>query len=363
VTELLRNRNIDLLRVAAISMVLIYHGFQQSPVRPDWIIAITDFGQYGVDLFFVLSGWLIGGLYWRERQGFGNVMLVRFWIRRWLRTVPPYLAALAASWLAVHYARGQRFDFGYLFFIQNYYGRLPFFSASWSLCIEEQFYLLGPVICTLWPERVPRRVVAPLLILMLFAPAIARLLAAHAPGPEFGYPLTATHLRMEGLFLGFLLAYLSRYAAPLFGTCQKLAPYLLVASLGAIVLLQFAGVWLRYALCGLAVAVCFASLLLMVGPARQIRLSGVMTPIAVGSYSLYLTHGLAIQIARRLVMGWPEAVGLLYFPIMIVLVSVLGLLFFNIIERTSIRVRDSYWPRRTEPSDSSASAPIGLAIQ
>jgi peptidoglycan/LPS O-acetylase OafA/YrhL len=52
-----------------------------------------------------LSGWLIGGLYWRERMEFGNVLIGRFWLRRWVRTIPPYLVALLFFYLAVYVAR------------------------------------------------------------------------------------------------------------------------------------------------------------------------------------------------------------------------------------------------------------------
>src|SRR5262245_2344962 len=86
-----RNSNLDLLRAAAISMVVIYHGVQMSPVGASGIKHITNYGQYGVDLFFTLSGWLIGSLYWCEKKDFRNVLVGRFWLRRWLRTIPAYL--------------------------------------------------------------------------------------------------------------------------------------------------------------------------------------------------------------------------------------------------------------------------------
>src|SRR5690349_1065400 len=79
---------------------------------------------------------------WKWMQVTGDV---RFWVRRWLRTIPPYVAALAISWVAVRIARGQSFDFGYLIFVQKFYLQIPFFLVSWSLCVEEHFYLLLPL--------------------------------------------------------------------------------------------------------------------------------------------------------------------------------------------------------------------------
>src|SRR5262245_43340865 len=101
----IRDTNLDLLRATAILMVLIYHICQRWPVALPTITAFTNYGAYGVDLFFVLSGWLIGGLLWRERAQFGNVEIGRFIGRRALRTVPPYFAALAISYLGVFLAR------------------------------------------------------------------------------------------------------------------------------------------------------------------------------------------------------------------------------------------------------------------
>ncbi len=115
------------------------------------------YGQHGVDLFFVLSGWLIGGLYWREMKAFSGVGVLRFWVRRWMRTLPPYFAALLLSWLAVSAARAEPFDWRYLVFLQNYYERIPFFLVSWSLCIEEHFYLAAPIAAGMLIVVTPRK--------------------------------------------------------------------------------------------------------------------------------------------------------------------------------------------------------------
>jgi peptidoglycan/LPS O-acetylase OafA/YrhL len=60
-----RDPYLDLLRALAIVMVLIHHVAQMLPVPQYWLMAYTHYGAFGVDLFFVLSGWLIGGLFWR----------------------------------------------------------------------------------------------------------------------------------------------------------------------------------------------------------------------------------------------------------------------------------------------------------
>ena len=103
-----RDSNLDLLRAAAILMVVVYHVAQRWPVALPRLTAFTQYGEHGVDLFFVLSGWLIGGLLWREHEKFGNVQITRFICRRASRTVPPYLVALAIFYLGVFVTRRER---------------------------------------------------------------------------------------------------------------------------------------------------------------------------------------------------------------------------------------------------------------
>ena len=129
-----RVANLDLIRCFAILGVVLYHTTQMV-AGSSFIAAFTNTGQYGVDLFFVLSGFLIGSLYWAERNQNGSVNLSRFIERRILRTAPPYFFALVLSFLPLWILEGRNFDFGYLFFLQNYYTEIPFFLVSWSLCV------------------------------------------------------------------------------------------------------------------------------------------------------------------------------------------------------------------------------------
>lgn len=105
---------------------------------------ITAHGYYGVDLFFVLSGYLIGMQLWRELQRTGTIDYRRFILRRGLRIWPLFYAAYAFSLIALG---AWRTTYGWSdpLFITNYYNR-GIVLGSWSLCIEEQFYLLAPVL-------------------------------------------------------------------------------------------------------------------------------------------------------------------------------------------------------------------------
>src|SRR5450432_2553445 len=196
-----RDSNLDLLRAAAITLVIAFHTTYACPAAGDRAHQIADIGAFGVDLFFVLSGWLISGLWWREKQEYGDVLPLRFLGRRWLRTLPPYYVAMVLAWIAVYVARRTPFDWGYLIFIQNYYHQMPFFTPSWSLCVEEQFYLLLPwMLLAIFRSRAMKFVVP---MMLIFLPPFLRWHLWQQRGELiFGYMMTATHLHCEGLTLG-----------------------------------------------------------------------------------------------------------------------------------------------------------------
>jgi peptidoglycan/LPS O-acetylase OafA/YrhL len=104
----------------------------------------------GVDLFFVLSGFLVGGILLRtiNDHGLGGKQVLYFWIRRWLRTLPAYFLVLTLLLILYQLFRGglpERF-YEYYFFVQCFNSPHPvFFSEAWSLAVEEWFYLLLPL--------------------------------------------------------------------------------------------------------------------------------------------------------------------------------------------------------------------------
>ncbi len=103
----------------------------------------------GVELFFVLSGFLIGNILWRLSENFNFINVKNFYIRRWLRTIPNYyfflFIAIISSWLGI------RSDplpdvIKYFLLIQNLYSAHPsFFGEAWSLSVEEFFYFSFPI--------------------------------------------------------------------------------------------------------------------------------------------------------------------------------------------------------------------------
>jgi peptidoglycan/LPS O-acetylase OafA/YrhL len=303
--------------------------------------------QRGVDLFFVLSGWLIGTLYWKELKRFENVSLLRFWFRRWARTIPPYLVVLLLAWLAVYVARREPFDWRYLLFIQNYSQQLPFFSVSWSLCVEEHFYVFLPLL--LLPFARSRAGIILLFGLLILSAPIGRWwVSQNGLDEAFGFQHTATHLRLEGLVLGFGAAYLPVFMPNAWKSVQRHSRVALGAAIVLLsIFLLLNDLWqFRIGLTLLSVGLLSLTIFFLSRKPGRLASSRAVGWIAVSSYSIYLTHPLVLQVAMRISQMGPPFVRYTYLPIAIFLVATAGASFYFALERTSIKVRDRLVPRR-----------------
>jgi peptidoglycan/LPS O-acetylase OafA/YrhL len=139
------SRPLDGLRGIAIAAVMLEHTN----------VAIGSFGYLGVDVFFVLSGYLITTLLMRERERLGRVDLPRFYLRRALRLYPalvmtvvvfaPFARYVAANHTTAGYAEAALLSLTYVQNIAVTLGHNAGLGHTWSLAMEEQFYLLWPV--------------------------------------------------------------------------------------------------------------------------------------------------------------------------------------------------------------------------
>lgn len=140
---------LDILRAAAILFVVIGHsGHLLKPlIKPKFL---NYFVLDGVSIFFVLSGFLIGGILLKtvEKDGQSLPVLIHFWVRRWFRTLPNYFLVL----ILILVTKSILGDFPkvaghYFLFLQNFAWPHPhFFPEAWSLSVEEWFYLIFPLI-------------------------------------------------------------------------------------------------------------------------------------------------------------------------------------------------------------------------
>jgi len=140
---------LDILRAFAILFVVISHAVLVLPKQLRNYINYFIFD--GVTIFFVLSGFLIGGILIKtlNNNKVTKKLLLNFWIRRWFRTIPNYLFVLIISLILNFLYKNSIPEniFKYFIFSQNlFYSHPKFFPEAWSLSVEEWFYLTIPLI-------------------------------------------------------------------------------------------------------------------------------------------------------------------------------------------------------------------------
>ena len=142
----------DIIRAVAILLVMIGHVLEYIYSGEYSFFLSFLSGFFGVELFFVLSGVLIGKLLIDVfNSDHIQQKLKNFLLRRWMRTLPLYFVMLLVYWFANYYLYSDNNQdvalWKYVFFIQNFYKVQPtFFGISWSLSVEEWFYVLFPLV-------------------------------------------------------------------------------------------------------------------------------------------------------------------------------------------------------------------------
>jgi len=224
-----RSNGLDFVRATAIVWVMIYHAmiFDLVPDPDHWFVA---FGWMGVDLFFVLSGFLIAGQLIAPFADGSTPDYRKFFARRLLRTLPAYFAVVGiyAFIPAAWERQAMQPLWQFLTFTENllYVADAPkAFSHVWSLCVEEQFYLLLPAVAALVALRPSAGKARALLFFFLVAGMVvrARLWLDQVALPHFdsgGAPQGARYMeliyyptwsRLDGLLAGVALAVLQTF--------------------------------------------------------------------------------------------------------------------------------------------------------
>jgi peptidoglycan/LPS O-acetylase OafA/YrhL len=202
---------LDGVRAVAILLVLVSHTVMFAGFAVEHQPALMG-GYAGMCLFFVLSGYLITRLLLREEDRFGNVSLKEFYLRRAFRLFPAlwlYLAVLLVFWVLGYLPELPWRSFVYaLCYVRNLVGRGDETSHLWSLSLEEQFYLVWPVVFALLARRNGLRMaVAGVTILLVVA---WRCYAWNTDLVATGRLYMRTDFRFDGPLIGCALALLER---------------------------------------------------------------------------------------------------------------------------------------------------------
>lgn len=201
-----RNFGLDLLRAISIWLVLLQHaGINISGLKP------LKIGGVGVEVFFVISGYLIGGILFREIAKNNNLSttLKDFWIRRWFRILPLYYLVLGIKFFLIDDSIGWNILY-YVLFLQNYFYGIDFFGVSWSLVIEEWFYLFSPVFLFVVTKFLKKEkfIVYAMLAFIVLVIVLRTIYVIHGDvsyeGVNGNFPF-----RFDSLFIGVILSYLN----------------------------------------------------------------------------------------------------------------------------------------------------------
>lgn len=390
-----RTSGLDVCRSIAILLVLSGHLLAHS--QPNPLLRQAGFlGLFGVDLFYCLSGFLIGRILLAESQSWHREPasgLLGFWFRRWMRTLPLYYFYLAVllhlNWTRVNSLGAQ---LPYLFFCQNlaapmpvYYGPsvwpMPiFYGLSWSLAVEEWFYLLFPLVLMLFLGLGASARRAALLAVAVFCivpfglrwympPHIAEL-------GNFDEELRHVVIfRLDALGMGVLAAYLFIYERSRFNVLRRLWPLgvLLVALLASATKLRYPGFAGSRALAPVYFAVSALAFALLIPkfhglPAfRHEFLNRFFRFTSLISYSLYLGHVLAFVAVFRLLQRF-HLYDLVYpnpwmlYPLCLIAAYGLATVTYLAIERPMLRWREKVTRGAFHPLAGNEGAAGGIGV-
>ena len=350
---------LDLLRAIAIVWVMLFHSFLLGGLGPDWSW-LSRFGWMGVDLFFVLSGFLIGGQVLAPLARGARLSFADFYLRRAFRILPAYLAVLALylAWPGFREAAGMEPWWKFLSFTMNLsidYGRHSAFSHAWSLCVEEHFYWLFPLLAVgLLKRPAMWKFVALCVAIVLGGIVLRAAIWTHGMQTDptmnrnwfvedLYYP---TWNRLDGLLCGVALAAWKTFRPEAWSAARRYANLGLAAGL----LVMALAFWLfqdRVGLLGNTLGWPVLSLglgLLVFAGADRDSLIGRRTLPGVGwlaaiSYSLYLMHKATYHVVQEHWGASLAGTGVLAFAVYGVTAILAGAALHYAVERPFLRLR------------------------
>jgi len=327
-----RNQSLDVLRGVAVLATIVCHYFLF--VAHDGQSLIGNAAGRGVDLFFVLSGFLISGLLFTEFKRSGTINLKRFWIRRGFKIYPPFYTLMVVT-IAAYVMQVHGMPHGILhelLFVQNYFPAICL--HTWSLAVEEHFYLALPLFLLFlaWSSRAanPFRAL-PLISIILSCLCFYGRTYALVHGASWPEIIGPTHLRIDALFAGVTLGYFAHFDPESFRGASKFWVLLIGLASSMLLVILPPVMQLTVAYVGFAFIVAWA--------ANQPLGTGIVgRPLAwTGrySYSIYLWH--LVPAKGLIYLHWQ---GSLAFAAYATAALLLGVVMAKLVELPALRLRD-----------------------
>ncbi|VXB67166.1 Acyltransferase [Flavobacterium sp. 9AF] len=353
---------LDHLRTLAIVLVLFFHYYILSGGKPKWLPDTFSFGWTGVDLFFVLSGFLIASQLFAEIRTKKDISLKDFFIKRFFRIIPAYAFTLLLYFSIPFFREKESLPplWKFITFTQNFDLNLKdfgTFSHAWSLCVEEHFYLFLPLLLIfLQLNGWIKKSYFLLIVLFLFGFLIRFYSYNHFFIPKiedennwlywYKYIYYPTYNRLDGLLVGVSIAAIYQFLPVFWEKITKYGNAFLVIS---VVILSLA-----YSICldpMTFLATIFGFPLIAIG--YGCMLIGAVSPntflykwkskittfIATLSYGIYLTHKGIIHCTHQLLVSYNVDDNLLLL-ISTVACIVFAYLLYISIEKPFIKIRN-----------------------
>ncbi len=361
---------LDHLRALAILLVFFFHYQLGYFGFPTWAKEFNQFGWTGVDLFFVLSGFLISSQLFAQMKRGKNISLKEFFVKRFFRILPIYFVVVAIYFCFPFFREQEQLPplWKFLTFTQNFgldrvnYGT---FSHAWSLCVEEHFYLLLPLILILLTMSNRFHKAYWILLILFLAGFVLRLFSWHylflpaiSEGsgqgfwPKFIY--YPTYNRLDGLLVGVSIAAMYQYLPKTWEKVSKFGNLLLIVGLALLTVayiycsdlgsyatsvygFPFISVGYGFLVLG---AICPSSILYKWN-------SRVTTLIATLSYGIYLSHKGVVKVAQDLLtpLGMDENSNLMLIACTAACVLIAWILH-QIIEKPFMKMRNRILKRK-----------------
>jgi peptidoglycan/LPS O-acetylase OafA/YrhL len=293
--------SLDGLRAASVALVIFCHYLDRltGPTGRWLATELNWIGSAGVDVFFVISGFLITHLLLKELDASGRISLKGFYFRRFFRIFPPFYVYLTA--VAILWATGAIAQSGWSFasaatYTFNYFPKISdwFVVHSWSLSLEEQFYLLWPPFLAMLGRKKSTYVALGVIALSPVSRLATYWLAPSMRSIEW----MMLHTRLDTIMFGCVMALLwneiraSRFVERLLHPAVAATAALYVAFVSPVLTVEIGGKYdwtIGYTLRALLVSyVLVYSVTRHSSPAGRLLNSGPIRHIGVMSYSLYL---------------------------------------------------------------------------
>lgn len=374
----MRNKRLDILRCAAVVSVIVHHGGISA--------LMTRVGWVGVDLFFVLSGFLISGLLFSEYKKHGAINFKRFFIRRGLKIYPAFYVFLLLTGLASYLVFHTRAPLAHylhdIFFIMNYEHGV--WDHTWSLGVEEHFYIFLPIFLLVVirfssDRRDPFRILPLATLVVSMLCIIFRAISVDFGTPNFDMAYLASHDRMDALFFGVFLGYFYHFRPSVLE--RLMSSRINCVAIGALstFLLSFAYVFPREEKSNLFETIGYTFIYLGFGGVLLLCLyvHGILRReigriveyigrafafVGVYSYSIYLWHGPVDAwfpgLMRRAVHFPTSKIG--NFGAYFIASLVIGIAMSRLIEYPVLHLRDRLFPQPQVVAVAADSSTIGL---